>query len=189
MSKLLPANSKDSFGLIKPEEIDEEFGEGGGGLEGRKRRKGNRCWKKKEEKSKLLLLFHFVLTTFSCFFLGSLGSKYFTLVNYSPGTFYIGTQKEILKSGVTANQVQVAGSPVLQQLRQNQFSFDMELCDGVAMSTGSFVVADETAPKSGVLLQCFKRPENAFDLVEVIAIMTTNMIYEQLFKNKVSMSS
>lgn len=99
------------------------------------------------------VLFLFVLIHFLVYFfcVGSLGHKYFTLVNNSPGTFYIGTQREVLKSGVTTNQVQVVGSPVLQQLRQNQFSFDMELCDGVAISTGSFVVADETAPKSGNL--------------------------------------
>ncbi|XP_048746782.1 uncharacterized protein LOC125659220 [Ostrea edulis] len=135
--------------------------------------------------------FLWIISLLCSFFLfpGSLGHKYFTLVNNSPGTFYIGTQREVLKSGVTTNQVQVVGSPVLQQLRQNQFSFDMELCDGVAISTGSFVVADEISPKSGVMLQCFKRPENAFHLVEIVAIMTTNRIYEQLFKNKVSMSS
>ncbi|XP_061171658.1 uncharacterized protein LOC133181132 [Saccostrea echinata] len=124
------------------------------------------------------------------FFSGSLAHKYFTLNNNVPGTIFIGTQEDLLiNANAKLSKLQGPTSPTLRQLQQDQLSFDMELCDIITISKGSFNVAGESIPKSGVLFQCFKRPENSANLIEILTIMTTNTIYEQLYKNKVSMST
>lgn len=86
------------------------------------------------------------------FFTDSMGHKYFTLNNALPGTIYIGTRSEVISKAVTANKVQNSFSPLLRPLQQDQFSFDMELCDLVTITKGSFVVADREEPQSGYMI-------------------------------------
>lgn len=92
------------------------------------------------------------LRFFPPFFTDSMGHKYFTLNNALPGTIYIGTRSEVISKAVTANKVQNSFSPLLRPLQQDQFSFDMELCDLVTITKGSFVVADREEPQSGYMI-------------------------------------
>jgi hypothetical protein len=72
--------------------------------------------------------------------LDSFGARYFTLLNSSPGTIFIGTQIEKHGYYGELNKFQKGGSPILKSLQQDHFSFDMDLCDVVAITNGSFVV-------------------------------------------------
>nr|XP_011414599.2 uncharacterized protein LOC105318965 [Crassostrea gigas] len=130
-------------------------------------------------------------TCFICLlaiFPDSMGQKYLTVFKSLPGTIYFGTRSELIGKSVTANKVQNSFSPLLRPLQQDQFSFDMELCDLVAITRGSFVVADKDEPQSGVMFQCFKQPVDSLVIREIITIMATNLRYEQMFQNQVSRS-
>nr|XP_022343330.1 uncharacterized protein LOC111136632 [Crassostrea virginica] len=132
-----------------------------------------------------------ILLCFCLCLQGSFGHKYFILNRNVLGSIYIGNQDELIGSDVaiTGNSVQTPSSPLLRPLKQDQFSFDMELCDIVTITKGSFIVAEMSTPQNGVLFQCFNKPAESRSIHEILTIMTTNTIYDQLFKNKVSMSS
>ncbi|XP_062566564.1 uncharacterized protein LOC134228886 isoform X2 [Saccostrea cucullata] len=128
---------------------------------------------------------------------GCFGRKYFILNNNVPGAIFVGWQMNSIKSDSIAklSKIQDSTSPILRPLKQDQFSFDMELCDIISISNGTFdVVLEERwdlkgTPKTGVLFQCYKRPEDSANLIEFLTILTTNTVYEQLYKNKISMST
>uniref|UniRef100_A0A8W8ILC6 GIY-YIG domain-containing protein n=1 Tax=Magallana gigas TaxID=29159 RepID=A0A8W8ILC6_MAGGI len=106
-------------------------------------------------------------TCFICLlaiFPDSMGHKYLTVIKSLPGTIYIGTRSELIGKPVTANKVQNSFSPLLQVLQQDQFSFDMELCNLVAITRGSFVVADKDEPQSDVRTDV---PEPGFEVIRL----------------------
>ena len=82
---------------------------------------------------------------------GSFGHKYFILNKDVLGSIYIGTLNELIGSDVaiTGNSVQTRYSPLLRPLKQDQFSFDLELCDIVTITKGSFIVAEMSTPQNG----------------------------------------
>ena len=109
---------------------------------------------------------------------GSFGHKYFILNRDVFGSFYIGNQDELIGSDVaiTGNSVQTPSSPLLRPLKQDQFSFDMELCDIVTITKGSFIVAEMSTPQNGKYIYLLV----LYNLkTEISHILKFQMIWEQ----------
>ena len=113
---------------------------------------------------------------------GSFGHKYFILNRNVLGSIYIGNQDELIGSDVaiTGNSVQTPSSPLLRPLKQDQFSFDMELCDIVTITKGSFIVAEMSTPQNGKYIYLLV----LYNLkTEISHILKFQMIWETIFCN------